>query len=394
MKRAVRGIVPLFVCLVLYRGVWSMQDRSDVTGGVTAASMARPAVVAGGFVYVSAVTAAEGAGTTAPPNIDAQTRQVIDRLAAALEGAGSSLAQAVSVSVYLAHASDFDAMNAAYRERFAEAPPVRTTVVADLASGALVQMSAIAVPLGAPREVLHPAGWMKSPRPYSYIVRAGDLVFFSGLLSRRGSDDQVVPGPIGVQVKTILDNTGTLLKTVGLTYRDVVAARVYLVDDSYFEAMNDEYRKYFSTEPPARATAVTGLVGASSLVEISFVASTSEKQLIGPVVAPSLPVSTAVRVGPRVFLSGVVGNTDTNNQDVAGQTREVFTRISRTLELAGLTFGDVVDNTVYMTDLWQAGTVDKIYGEFFQPPAPARSVFGAHMAARASLIEMMMTAVK
>jgi 2-iminobutanoate/2-iminopropanoate deaminase len=371
-----------------------MQDPSAVAGGTTAPSISRPVVAAGGFVYVSGLTSPEEGGPLVQPDVQAQTRRVIDKLQAALEGAGSSLVQAVSVNVYLAQASDFDAMNAVYRERFAEAPPARTTVVAGLEHGALVQMSAMAVPVGTPREVLLPAGWMKSPRPYSYIVRANDLVFFSGLLSRRGTDDTTVPGPVGTQVKMILENAGTLLKTVGLTYRDVVSARVFIIDDSYFEPMNDEYQTYFSTEPPARATAVAALMGPDAKVEISFVASTSPKQVIGPVVAPSLPVSTAIRVGPRVFLSGVVGNTDTNSKDLDAQTREVFARVSRTLDLAGLTFADVVDNTVYMTDVWQRGTVDKIYGEFFQPPAPARTLFGARMAARASLIEMMMTAVK
>ena len=67
----------------------------------------------------------------------------------------------------------------------------------DIRDGALVEMSAIAVPNGTEREVLHPVGWMKSPRPYSYIVRAGGLVFLSGLVSRRGTDDQ--PPLFGLQ---------------------------------------------------------------------------------------------------------------------------------------------------------------------------------------------------
>jgi hypothetical protein len=46
-------------------------------------------------------------------------------------------------------------------------------VVTALGEGALVALSAVAVPLGAPREVLHLPGWMKSPRPDSFIVRTG-----------------------------------------------------------------------------------------------------------------------------------------------------------------------------------------------------------------------------
>jgi 2-iminobutanoate/2-iminopropanoate deaminase len=283
-------------------------------------------------------------------------------------------------------------MNDAYRPFFADKPPVRTTVVTDLAGGALISMAAIAVPQGAPREVLHPAGWIKSPRPYSYIVRAGGLVFLSGLVSRRGTDDAVVPGPVPVQTRTILDNAAVLLKTAGLTYADVVAARVFLTDDSFFEAMNDEYRTYFVNEPPARATAVTGLMGLDSTVEITLIAATTGKQVLGAPVSPSLPLSSAVRAGDLVFLSGVLGNTDANATDVAAQTRETLTRIGRTLEGAGLSFRHAVDATLYLPDLWHQPKVDAIYREYFPSDPPARTSVGARLVARTGLIEIMVTA--
>jgi enamine deaminase RidA (YjgF/YER057c/UK114 family) len=152
-----------------------------------------------------------------------------------LAAADTSLAQAVSVSVFLKNAADFEAMNNAYRTYFPEAPPTRTTVVADLLNGALVEIAAIAVPKGATREVLHPAGWVKSPRPYSSIIRTADLVFLSGLVSRRGTDDAPVPGSIGVQTKTILDNAATLLKTAGVGFENVVQSRVFVIDDVMFD---------------------------------------------------------------------------------------------------------------------------------------------------------------
>lgn len=368
-----------------------MQDRRYVTAGLPANAPYSGAVVAGGFVFISAVTGADAEGKLGD-NIEAQTRRTIERLGASLTAAGSSLDQVVSMQVYLRNASDFQAMNDAYRESFADKPPTRTTVVTDLAGGALVSMAAVAVPQGTPREVLHPAGWMKSPRPYSYIVRAGGLVFLSGLVSRRGTDDVVVPGPVPTQTRTILDNAGVLLKTAGLTYADVVAARVFLTDDTYFEAMNDEYRSYFTHEPPARATAVTGLMGLESTVEITFVATTGRKDVLGAPVSPSLPLSSAVRTGDLVFLSGVLGNTDANATDVAAQTRETLTRIGRTLDGAGLSFKHVVDATVYLPDLWQQPKVDAIYREFFPADLPARTSVGARLVARTGLIEIMVTA--
>ena len=207
-------------------------------------------------------------------------------------------------------------MNAVYREFFADEPPVRTTVVADLADGAAVAISAVAVPDGAPREVLQPAGWVKSPRPYSYVVRAGDLVYFSGLISRRGTDDQAVLGSTQLQMKTILDNAGVLLQTAGLDYSDVVAARVYLTDDSFFEEMNDEYRRVFPDRSAGARDRHHGADGRRAPWRSRSWPRPSTSEILGPTVSPTLPVSTAVRVGPRVFLSGVLGNTDTNIGDV------------------------------------------------------------------------------
>ena len=400
MRRSVpRPLVALVACLAISAEVWSQQDRrildttADVNTGRPGQTFDPPAVVAGGFIYTSGLVGLDATGRTDQPDVAAEVRRALERLKAVVEAAGSSLAQVVSVTVYLRNPHDFDAMNAVYREFFPEKPPARTTVGAELRHGAQVMISAIAVPLGASREVFHPAGWVKSPRPYSYVVRAGDLVFLSGLVSRRGSDDQVVIGPVQVQTRTILENAGVLLRTVGLSYANVVAARVFLTDDSFFEAMNDEYGRYFSDGPPARATAVTRLMGDDSTVEISLVASMSDKQLLGPIVSPSLPVSTAVRVGRRVFLSGVVGNTDANVGDVVAQTREALTRIRHTLDAAGLSFADVVDSTVYLPDLWQYNRTDQVYREAFLTP-PARSTVGARLVTRAGLIEMLLTAFR
>jgi enamine deaminase RidA (YjgF/YER057c/UK114 family) len=373
-------------------GGQAMQDRRTVAAALEGAPYSG-AVSAAGFVFISAQT---GIGGDAPPAADVgtQTTRAIERVKALLESAGSSLEQTVTVHVYLRRAADFEAMNAAYRQQFADKPPTRTTVVAPLPGPALVAVAAVAVPVGVDREVLHPAGWIKSPRPYSYIVRANGLVFLSGLISRRGADDAAVPGPMQTQIRTILDNAGVLLKTAGLTMADVVSSRVFLTDDTYYEPMNEEYRKYFGVDPPARATAIVELVGLEASAEITLIASEHEREIIGPSLAPSFPLSPAVRAGRLVFLSGVLGNTDKNLGDVGAQTRETMERIGRTLEGAGLGFGDVVDSTIYLPDLAHQKRVDEVYRTFFTAEPPARTNVGARLATRAGLVEIMMTAAR
>ena len=369
-----------------------MQEPRPVGAGTSVATE-RPAVVGGDLVFVSGLRGTDQNGEPLT-DVRVETRRLLDRMSTILGAAGSSLAQAASVSVSLKRAGDFDAMNEVYREYFPKDPPTRTTIVADLMDGALVEMSAVAVPVGAPRQVLHPAGWMTSPRPYSYLVRAGGLVFFSGLVSRRGTDDSWVPGPVALQTKTILNNAGVLLKTAGLKYEDVVAVRVFLADGSNFEAMNDEYRSYFETAPPARATAVAELMSNEAQVEISIIASTTPKQPIGPLVSPTVPVSAGVLAGSRLFLSGVVGNTDANRDDAAAQTREALTRIGRTLGIAGMSFADVVDSTVYLPDISQHAKIDAVFRDVFQKDPPARTVIGTKLVTREAQVEILMTAVK
>jgi 5,10-methylene-tetrahydrofolate dehydrogenase/methenyl tetrahydrofolate cyclohydrolase len=225
-------------------------------------------------------------------------------------------------------------------------------VVTDLLNGALVEISAIALPNGARREVLIPDGWMKSPRPYSFIVRTDDLVFLSGLISRRAADDAFVPGSVGEQTRTVLENATALLKAAGVGLDQVVQSRVFITDEAVFAGMNDAYRKFFPQARPARATAVARLMGDDYLVEITLVATRGKKEVIGPA-STGVPLSAVVRAGNRVFLSGVLGNTDANIGDIAAQTKEVMTRINRSLTQAGLSFADVADSTVYLTDLSQ-----------------------------------------
>ncbi len=77
--------------------------------------------------------------------IQAETRQVLQNLKAALEAAGSCLDNVVKMTVFLTDMNDFQAMNAIYQEFFKQNPPARSAVaVKALPRGAQVEMEAIA----------------------------------------------------------------------------------------------------------------------------------------------------------------------------------------------------------------------------------------------------------
>jgi len=91
------------------------------------------AIVADGFVFVA------GQGCINPKtgqlelgDIKSETKRTLENIRGILEAAGSSLREVVRVGVFLADMNDFAAMNEVYKQFFAEDPPARTTVGAQL----------------------------------------------------------------------------------------------------------------------------------------------------------------------------------------------------------------------------------------------------------------------
>ncbi len=105
------------------------------------------AIRAGGFVFVSGQVALRaGEKELVPGGIAEQTEQVFANLRAILEAAGTSLDRVVKTTVFLQDFGDFAAMNEVYARHVGETPPARSTFeVAELPSGALIEIEAIAL---------------------------------------------------------------------------------------------------------------------------------------------------------------------------------------------------------------------------------------------------------
>src|SRR5437899_1642579 len=349
------------------------------------------AVKAGGLVYVAGTLGTDARGVLSG-DIKAQTKQTLDNINAALQKAGSSLANAASAIVYLNNQSDFAAMNEVYRTYWPKDPPTRTTVVASLVRPeALIEISMVAVPNDAERVVVHPSDWMQSPNPYSYGIRSGNTLFLSGLVSRNGKDNSVVQGDMSAQTKTVLDNGAAILKAAGMSFADVVSARVFITDVAKFQDMNAAYRTYFPASPPARATVKAALMGADYLVEITMVAVKDPSRraitdaTAGTQAAP-LPLSPAIRVGNRLYVSGMLGNTADNKGNAKAQTAETLARIGRTLKEGGFEWADVVDGVVYLTDMSNYNDMNTAYKSVIAKDYPARATVGVGLVAADGLV--------
>jgi 2-iminobutanoate/2-iminopropanoate deaminase len=373
-------------------------SSKQIIGGANPTLPFSTAVKAGGFIYVSgAIVASPGA------DIRKQTKDTLDSVAATLQAAGSSIANAASVTVYLTKAEDFAAMNEVYATFFPNDPPARTTVVVTqpLANAAgLVEISAIGIPTGGERRAVLPAGWMKPAAPYSYAIRSGTTLFLSGLVSRNPKDNAIVPGDLGAQTRVAMENASALLKDAGMTFADVVASRVWYTEASN-QAMNEVYRTYWDgVAPPVRAAVRTGLTSPEYLVEVTMTAvkDPSRKAIIPPN-ADGTPgraggvLSPAIQVGDRLYIAGMLGNTPGNRGDAKAQTAEALTRIERALKAAGYDWSNVVDALVYLPDMSKFQDMNAAYREVITKEFPARATIGAGLGGDA-LVEIMFTAVK
>jgi 2-iminobutanoate/2-iminopropanoate deaminase len=78
--------------------------------------------------------------------IEVQTRQALTNVSAVLQAAGTSLANVVKTTVFLADIGEFQAMNGVYAGFFGDAPPARSAVqVAALPLGARIEIEAVAI---------------------------------------------------------------------------------------------------------------------------------------------------------------------------------------------------------------------------------------------------------
>ncbi len=103
-----------------------------------------------------------------------------------------------------------------------------------------------------------------------------------------------------------------------------------------------------------------------------------------------LPFSQAVKLGNLVFVSGQ-GPIDPKTHEVKGnikeQTERMLFNIQAILEAAGTSMQNVVNTTLYLTDLKNFEAVNEVYAKFFPKDPPPRATVQAGLL-RGMLVEM------
>jgi 2-iminobutanoate/2-iminopropanoate deaminase len=108
--------------------------------------------------------------------------------------------------------------------------------------------------------------------PYSVATEANGFVFVSGQVAINTSTGEREPADVTAQAHRVMQNLGSILSDLGLSYADIVKTNIFLADIGSFSEVNEAYGAYVDDEPPARSTFQAGALPGGFLVEMEVVA--------------------------------------------------------------------------------------------------------------------------
>ena len=120
------------------------------------------------------------------------------------------------------------------------------------------------------------------------------------------------------------------------------------------------------------------MIKTESLIELYNKNKSMTKKIVNSKLAPKEigPYNQAVKFGDLVFTSGQIAlDLDGNlvNTDITAETKQVFSNLEHVLNASGLNFEHVLKVSIFLKDMNQFETVNKVYSTYFNPDeAPAR----------------------
>jgi len=110
------------------------------------------------------------------------------------------------------------------------------------------------------------------------------------------------------------------------------------------------------------------------------------------------PYSAAIESGDLVFVSGQIPLEPVAGKliegDIAAQTRQSLENLQTILAAAGLTFGNVVKTTIFLTSMGDFAAVNEVYKSYLAEPYPARSTIAVAALPMGAKVEIEMIAAR
>ena len=121
------------------------------------------------------------------------------------------------------------------------------------------------------REIISTSDAPSSPL-YSQAVKAGGMVYVSGLVGIDVTTGGLAGPTIREQTRQALANCRTVLRAAGTAWENILEVGVLLTNPADFAAMNEEYATWFPSTPPTRYVAKLGVELPGVLVSIRMTA--------------------------------------------------------------------------------------------------------------------------
>ena len=103
-----------------------------------------------------------------------------------------------------------------------------------------------------PRQIVYTPKAAKPPATYSQAVKAAGLVFVSGTSPHDPATGSITGTTIQDQTRQCLTNIAAILEAAGSSLDKIVSVTIVLADEDDFPGMNEEWLKWFPSNPPAR----------------------------------------------------------------------------------------------------------------------------------------------
>ena len=121
------------------------------------------------------------------------------------------------------------------------------------------------------REIIRTPDAPGSPL-FSQAIKVGSTIYVSGMAGIDAKTNQLAGSTIQEQTRQALVNCQNILRAAGATLEDVIEVQVLLTHPSDFAGLNEEYVKFFPTNPPTRSVAKLGVELPNLLVSIKMTA--------------------------------------------------------------------------------------------------------------------------
>jgi reactive intermediate/imine deaminase len=380
IRKILSGINLFAFFLLLATGVFAQQLQIEVPDRKRLNTVRSSGIDAGDYVYISGQGPQRPDGTV-PGDFETQAAQALENIKALAVAAGLSMEHVVYVQVYLEDVSSYEGLNKVFAKYFPHTPPARAVLGVARVPQSPLEITAVAVRDLADRKAVIPANY-KTAEPYSPGILTHDRLFVSAM---QGRDPQsgVVPDDPAAQTNLALDGLKAVVEAAGLRLSHMVFVNPYLTQKIPMERMNEQYARRFEFgNTPARATIEVSALPGNAQIEYTGVAvrDLNLRHSIRPKNMPPSPTaSPCVFAGETLYCSAKSGfipgpHGGVYAESTSAQLRQTMRNQLDNLEEASMDFTQVVYTTVYLDNLSDTESFNKVYKEYFKTPFPAETM--------------------